>query len=130
MHHQSLSTLCLMEASGQFLTEFFPLEILDSHSDKLAWIQEHKWEVVENEPDECVLNFIENLATRLQTFVQTQLTDQQVQAYSDEVKRLLLRRYGIDLRDIGFDPESIDLDEMPNEYVDRLALKYDLFDIS
>ncbi|MGR5308354.1 hypothetical protein, partial [Vibrio mediterranei] len=78
-------------------------------------------------PDECVLNFIENLATRLQTFVQTQLTNQQVQAYSEEVNTLLLRRYGIDLRDIGFDPESIDLDEMPNEYVDRLALKYDLF---
>ena len=129
MRHQSLSTLCLMEASGQFLTEFFPSEILNSRRDKLAWIQEHKWEVVENEPDECVLNFIESLATRLQTFVQTQLTTLQVQAYSEEVDTLLLRRYGIGLPDIGFESESIDFDETPEAYVDRIAWKYDLFDI-
>ncbi|PMM52253.1 hypothetical protein [Vibrio splendidus] len=129
MRHQSLSTLCLMEASGQFLTDFFPVEVLSSRRDKLAWIQEHKWEVVENEPDECVLNFIESLATRLQTFVQTQLTTQQTLAYTEEVEALLLRRYNIGLQGIGFESESIDLDETPEMYVDRIALKYDLFDI-
>lgn len=85
--------------------------------------------MVENEPDECVLDFIESLATRLQTWVQTQLMTQQVQAYSEEVDTLLLRRYGIGLQDIGFESESIDFDETPEAYVDRIAWKYDLFDI-
>ncbi|TOJ64826.1 hypothetical protein [Vibrio parahaemolyticus] len=82
MRHQSLSKLCLIEASGQFLTDFFPFKLLDSRRDKLAWIQEHKWEMVENEPDECVLNFIENLAMRLEAFVQIQLANQQVKIYA------------------------------------------------
>ncbi|WP_229626513.1 hypothetical protein [Vibrio parahaemolyticus] len=129
MRHQSLSKLCLIEASGQFLTDFFPFKLLDSRRDKLAWIQEYKWEVVENEPDECVLNFIENLAMRLEAFVQIQLANQQVKIYSKEVEVLLLRRYCIGLQDIGFDSESVDLDEDPETYVDRIALKYDLSEL-
>ncbi|TOJ85222.1 hypothetical protein CGI32_13755 [Vibrio parahaemolyticus] len=66
---------------------------------------------------------------RLEAFVQIQLANQQVKIYSKEVEVLLLRRYCIGLQDIGFDSESVDLDEDPETYVDRIALKYDLSEL-
>ncbi len=65
---------CLIEASGNFLTECFTMSELDCEENMLKFISEHKREQVGNTDDKAVLELIENLALSLEQFLKVQVS--------------------------------------------------------
>lgn len=65
---------CLVEASGNYLSERFPEAILHFEVEMLDFIAEHKQKNVEYSDDEDVLNLIKDLANTLDRFVTRQLS--------------------------------------------------------
>ena len=63
----------LIEASGQFLTEHLTVELLEGDENALlAFIEDNKWETVEDFEAEMVFEMIENLSDSLKKFVSQQ----------------------------------------------------------
>lgn len=65
---------CLIEASGNFLTEHFSESILHCEEEMHEFISNHKVQLVEKYEDEAVLGMIEDLAQSLEQFLKSQIS--------------------------------------------------------
>lgn len=69
-----LKTRCLIEASGAFLTELLTVELLEASDDEImAFIEDHKWQPVEDYEAEEIWNMMDDHALIIQRFVQSEL---------------------------------------------------------
>ncbi|ELA9367534.1 hypothetical protein QUN99_003424 [Vibrio parahaemolyticus] len=72
--NENLDERCIIQASGAFLTEYLTKELLDGDELTLfAFIEEHKWEPVEDYEASQVWGFIEDHSICLKQFAQAEI---------------------------------------------------------
>jgi hypothetical protein len=79
-----LKTRCFIEASGTYLTEHLTSELLDGDVDKcMAFVNDHKTELVQYHDADQVWEMIEEEAYSLQAFVENELKLKAIKSDSD-----------------------------------------------
>ena len=76
--NENLEMLCVIEASGTFLTEHLTPEQYKGDEDELnEFIQEHLWQPVEDHEPSDVIEMIVNLGCSMESFIRTSILDKQ-----------------------------------------------------
>ncbi|GIB16846.1 hypothetical protein ACA544_18100 [Vibrio cholerae] len=110
-----LKTRCLIAASGAFLTEFLTEELL-SQDDEIIFqfIEDNKWEPVEDYSSEDIWNMIDDHALNLMQFVESELSNANEDQASNDAPVLLANNALKEIEDSLSELENVAEDLITN----------------
>ncbi|MVC37416.1 hypothetical protein D6V26_07175 [Vibrio cholerae] len=110
-----LKTRCLIAASGAFLTEFLTEELL-SQDDEIIFqfIEDNKWEPVEDYSPEDIWNMIDDHALNLMQFVEAELSTANEEQASNDAPVLLANNALKEIEDSLSELENVAEDLITN----------------